>query len=302
MRAHLPRSISIVTALGTALVLVVSTVGTASAEAPPAPSRDAVIEGAPPAQDPDVIGFVVTGETTIEDVVNSIVVQEGKQAAAEFFAEAADKGINFPGLSANSSDELQEIADSLTRGVALDPDVAGLTIGGSTPTSDEAAPVAPTASGLVGTEAIGPGVKTNRATANGAAWLMRDYLAYIECRVGPLFCSIVDRVDFRFTIDPGTRTTRISEQFNRFGNRKISKHVTVKAQLYSVGKYRATDYDEWSTPGSATQWLRTPSSQGGRKVKFKMTFTALTPVGVVSGTGSTAYTRACSKTDCRWPS
>lgn len=137
MRTHLPRSISVVTALGTALVLAASTMGPASAEpstavAPaldppgePGPSLDAVIEGTPPADDPEVIGFVATGGTTIEDVVNSIVEQEGQEAAADFFNAAADQGADFPGLSeADSAEELQAIADFLRTGEALDPDIA----------------------------------------------------------------------------------------------------------------------------------------------------------------------------------
>ncbi|MFC8597385.1 hypothetical protein [Isoptericola sp. NPDC057191] len=283
---------------------------------------DAVIDGTPPAEDPDTIGFAVTGDTTIEDVVDSIVKQEGKRAAAAFFDEAADQGLAFPGLSAvDSTDQLDAIADSLTSDTPLDSDVADRIVGpGSAPVDEFAPAEQPTAvaatftdapsfqsdpytSGAATTMAIGPGVKTNHATSNGYAWLMRDYLAYYTCKIGGiLFCTMQDRIDFRFTINPATRTTKVDENFRRVGNRKMSRYVTVKAQAYAVSKFRGTDYDEWRTPGDAIQWVRTSSSMGGKKVKFKMTFTGLTPSGTITGSGWTNYTKPCSKKNCRWPS
>lgn len=100
----------------------------------------AVIEGTPPADDPEVIGFVATGDTTIEDVVNSIVEQEGQEAAADFFNAAADQGADFPGLSeADSAEELQAIADFLRTGEALDPDIADQLAGPGTSPTDQPA-------------------------------------------------------------------------------------------------------------------------------------------------------------------
>ena len=318
MRSRIAGSATVPIALMVASCLVIGTVGPAVAEASHSttPLTGAGLVTMAPEDDPDVVGFAVTGDTTMREVVDSIVETEGTEQAVAFFDEAADAALVFPGLGADSPESLGAIAEALAAGRPLDANIADLRISEGRPlpaTGTGTAPSAgngqldiaqrsPSSSQAATALGIAPGVKANHAVANGYAWEMKDYLAYYECRVGPLLCSLVDRIDFRFRINPGTKTTRIDENFTRVGNRKISQHVTVKAEVYSVGKVRGTDYDEWSTPGKAIQWVRTSSGQGGKKIRFKMTFTALTPVGVASGSGWTNYTKACSKSNCQWNS
>lgn len=148
------------------------------------------------------------------------------------------------------------------------------------------------------TMSVGPGVKANGPVSGGFAWQMSDYLLSGYCSGAG--CVWNDRVDFRFTINGRVQTSKIDMTFNKVGNGEISQYVTVKAETRQAGVTKGYDEDEWFTPGTGTGWPRTDTSMLGKTISFKMTFTAITPYGVASGTGSTTATKACTSGGCNW--
>lgn len=246
---------------------------------------------------PEPMSFVAMSSSTVADIIASAVELSGPDAVAANLEGMAEAGAVLPGLqeldSETASDVLRQMAKSVREGRKLQGRDAqrlvttGLRAGEGGDT------------GGVTANSLSPGVEENTVISSGFAWLMRDWLGYYECILWS--CTMVDRMDFRYVINPGPKTSRVDITLSQppGGDDSISSMVTVRAQTLVGTTVKATDEDDFWAPGTATSWPVVPNTTlTGSKIRFRMTTIVTTP-GVSSGVGETTSTMTCSST-CRW--
>jgi len=228
---------------------------------------------------PDTAGYI--------DTFASILSENGSQATAKFFTQAAQDPavIELPGLADQSSATKKQVFEVSAEAAAKDSLLTegDLPIEVRTPVVDDPG---------ISTFSLSSAPVMGKAINNGRSWYWKNRYNYTEC-VARIFCRITSWLEFEFTVDPGKFMTKTGLKFNKWGT-KVG-NLSLTSWIFVAGNNDSvTGWNTWNAPGHGVQWNR-HSSTLNKSFQAWYQFKVAKPGGSDSGEFKTKKSATCKQ-------